>query len=324
MSPVASSVADRLAHDLVANLLAITPELGPNKTEWPGLTAYRFIRPQASQWAEVESLALCCVIQGRKRFVVDGAEYVCDPANYLVLSRGMRFKAEILEARSDKPYLSFVLQIDPTTVASVLGDMVEHQTASATRPTKRSAAAAAHVSPLDQEIGEVVLRFLRSLASDVERRVLAPMHLREAVFRLMLVDQVSRLLHAAGTERDRDPVTEVSQYIRQHLAEPLTVADLAKHARMSSSALTAHFVQATGMGPYQYAKRMRLNRARGLLIQNELTVSQICHEVGYTRLSHFINEFKRQFGATPGAYARIQRETVAMRVEEATSPVAVR
>ena len=63
---------------------------------------------------------------------------------------------------------------------------------------------------------------------------------------------------------------------------------------------------------------MRLDRARALLVQDELTVGEVVREVGYTSASYFINEFKRQFGTTPGAYARAQREAVAMRVEEAT------
>jgi AraC-like DNA-binding protein len=178
------------------------------------------------------------------------------------------------------------------------------------------------VSPFDHDLGEAVLRFLRSLATDADRRVLAPMHLRELTYRLMKVGQVSLLLHAATSERDGDPVGAVTRYIREHLAEPLTVADMAAHVMMSPSALTARFVEATGIGPYQFAKRMRLNHARTLLIQDELTVSQVAGEVGYSSMSYFINEFKRQFATTPGVYARAQRQAVAMRVGEATSRAA--
>jgi AraC-like DNA-binding protein len=320
MSSAESRPADRLPGDLAAAVLAITPAVGPNETEWPGLTTYRFDRPQASQWAEVRSLALCCVVQGRKRFIVDSDEYVCDPAQYLVFTRGMRFETEILEASPEKPYLSFVLQIEPALVSSVLVDMVEHRTTSAGRPTGHATAPAARVSAFEHSLGEAILRFLRSLASAADRRVIAPMYLREVTYRLMNADQALRLLSETAAERNRHRVSEVVRYIREHMTEPLTVADMASHALMSPSALTALFVEETGVGPYQFAKRMRLDRARELLIQDGLTVSEIVREVGYTSLSYFINEFKRQFGTTPGAYAKVQRQTVAMRVEEATSP----
>jgi AraC-like DNA-binding protein len=307
---------------LIAALQALTPKVGSNVTEWPGLTAYRFTSPQPPQWAEVHSLALCCVIQGRKRFIVEGHEHVCASGHYLLLTPGMRFQAEILEASVGAPYLSFVLRIEPALVSSVLADMVERQTASASRSTQQAVAAAVHLSPVDRDLEGVMLRFLRSLAGAEDRRVLTPMYLREITYRLMQPGQVPRLVDAAASERGWSRVSEVMRYIREHMAEPLTVSDMAKHALMSPSALTAVFVETTGKGPYQFAKRMRLNRARALLIESELTVSQIVREVGYTSQSYFINEFKRQFGTTPGTYAKVQRQTVAMRVEEATGRAA--
>ncbi|WP_236795595.1 AraC family transcriptional regulator [Amycolatopsis sp. GM8] len=325
MSSLELAPEERLAAgDLIAEMLAKTPDVGPNESGWPGLTAYRFVQPQQAQWAEVQSLALCCVIQGRKRFVVEGEEYFCDPFNYLLFTRGMRFEAEILEASIERPYLSFVLQIDPAVVRSVSSDMADRHTTTFTRPPIHIAPPPAHLSGVNQNLVGAVLRFLRSLAAGADQRVLAPLYLREITYRLMQAEQVSRLLHAAATDRESNPVSDVIRYAREHLAQPLTVADLAHHARMSPSALTTVFADATGMGPYQFVKRMRLDRASALLIEEDLNVSEVAREVGYTSLSHFINEFKRYFGTTPRGYAEAQRQVVAMRVDEATRPIAVR
>lgn len=305
--------------DLVSEILARTPREGPNTTEWPGLTAYRFNRPQRTQWSEVGSLALCCVVQGRKRFSVDGDQYVCDPFHYLLFTRGMRFETEILEATQDTPYLSFVLQIDPSVVRLVATDITErrHPAGAKVYPTS---APAAHVSPFHEYFMGSVLRFLRALGTAPDRRVLAPIHLQEITYRLMRAEQVSRLLQAAARERRDDPLACAIQYFRENLAAPLTVADLANHVRMSPSALTALFAQATGMGPYQFLKRMRLDRAATLLIQEQLTVTEVARRVGYSSPSHFTNEFRRFFGVTPRRYAETQRDVVAMRVDEATAP----
>jgi AraC-like DNA-binding protein len=311
-------VSDRLA----AAVQAITPEVGPNQTAWPGLVTYRFTRPQASQWAEVQSLALCSIVNGRKRIVIGEDEYLCGPGHYALLSRGMRFETSIVEASEDEPYLSFLLLLDPAVVDSVLVDLAEHQVRSPAAPRAGTAGRVRQVSAFDDELESAILRFLRSLDTAADRRVLAPMRLREITYRLMQLEQLPRLLEAAAMERDSDPVRRVMRYIEEHLAEPLTVADMARYAALSQSALTARFVEATGVGPYQYAKRMRLDRARALLVAGELTVSQIAREVGYSSLSYFINEFKRQFATTPGAYAKAQRRSVAMRVEQATRWVA--
>jgi AraC-like DNA-binding protein len=308
--------------DLVAELLARTPDVGPNATEWPGLTAYRFTGPQVPQGAEVQSLAVCCVVQGRKRFAVGAEEYLCDPFHYLLFTRGMRFESEILEATPETPYLSFVLQIDPAVVRSVSAGL--RITAGPTSDGRvhgrtHGEPATARVSPFDENLMGSVVRFLRALADPTDRRVLGPMGLQEITYRLIQAEQVSRLLDAAAGERADDPLTEVIRYAREHLAEPLTVADLAGRARMSQSALTARFAETTGMGPYQFLKRVRLDRAGTLLVRDGLPVSEVARTVGYTSPSHFTSEFKRFFGVTPRRYAEVQRDTVAMRVDEATS-----
>jgi AraC-like DNA-binding protein len=86
---------------------------------------------------------------------------------------------------------------------------------------------------------------------------------------------------------------------------------------MSPSALTSAFTVETGMGPYQFVKRMRLDRARELLVQEGMNVSEVARRVGYASLSHFITEFKRHFGAPPRKYAEGQRVAVAMRIGDA-------
>jgi AraC-like DNA-binding protein len=341
--PAAPPAAQHLTgSDLVAQLLERTPQVGPNRTEWPGLTAYRFTGPQVPQGAEVQSLAVCCVVQGRKRFAVGDEEYLCDPFHYLLFTRGMRFESEILEATPETPYLSFVLQIDPAVVRSVSAGLrggpvpapsdgsgpagaarlagaggVAGRAGARGRPHREPVAA--RVSPFDENLMGSVVRFLRALGDPADRRVLGPMCLQEITYRLLQAEQVSRLLDAAAGERADDPLTEVIRYAREHLAEPLTVADLAGRARMSQSALTARFTETTGMGPYQFLKRVRLDRAGTLLVRDGLPVSEVARTVGYTSPSHFTSEFKRFFGVTPRRYAEVQRDTVAMRVDEATS-----
>jgi AraC-like DNA-binding protein len=307
--------------DLVTEMSARTKDVGPNRSEWPGLTTYRFVRPQPPQWSEVHSLSLCCVVQGRKRVVVDDAEHRYGPFRYLLCTRGMRFETEILEASVERPFLSFVLQIDPAIVRSVSSEIADRRTTTFSRPTRSRSREPArpHVSPVDQNLMGAVLRFLRSLGAEADRRVLAPMYLREIAYRLMQAEQVSRLVEAAAVERESNPVSEVIRFVRERMSEPLTVADMAHQVRMSPSALTSVFTEATGMGPYQFVKRMRLHRAVTLLTQEDVNVSDVSRHVGYVSVSHFINEFKRYYGTTPRAYVEAQRGTVAMRVEEATT-----
>jgi AraC-like DNA-binding protein len=311
------------AGDLVAELNARARKIGLNTTDWPGLTMYRFEAPIVPQWSEVHSLSLCVVAQGRKAVTIDGSTYCYDPFNYLVLARGMRFEAEILEASVEKPFLSFVLQIDPAIVRRVSADLHEH-TATAFRPPASKLVpykrvAPARVTPLDTDTAGAVLRFLRAATIGPDRRVLAPMYLAEIVYRVLRAKQWRLLLEAAISEYQNDPVTRAISYIRDHLAEQLAVADLADYVCLSPSAFAHLFRDITGMSPYQFIKSVRLDRARELLVEGAMNVGEIARTVGYSSLSHFVNEFKRHFGVTPRAYADCQRNVVPLRMDLSTS-----
>src|SRR3984957_10956655 len=289
---------------LIAELSQRALEEGGNTGAWPGLTIYRFTSPQGPTWEEIQSLSLCIVAQGRKAVTVDGATYKYDPFNYLVLNSHLHFQAEILEATPDKPFLSFVLQIDPSVVRQVTSDMLEgraaafHQHADESEPPDQSA----FVSALDQELAGAVLRFLGSIETGADRRVLAPMYLREMVYRVLQREQYARLLEIAATEAASNPVSAALEYVRAHLTEPLTVADMAEQVSLSPSAFAHLFREVTGRAPYQFLKEMRPDRARELLVDRNLAVARVSKEVGYASVSHFISEFRGRFGVTPRTY----------------------
>jgi AraC-like DNA-binding protein len=291
------------AGDLVAELAAAAPQTGANTGLWPGLTIYRFTAPAGPTWEEIQSLSLCVVAQGRKAVTVDGQTFGYDPFHYLVLASHLHFQAEILEASIGRPFLSFVLQIDPALVRQVSSDMLERRTtAFRSRQVEEQASQQACVSALDFDLLGAVLRFLRATKTGTDRRVLAPLYLQELVYRVLQREQYARLLALAAAESASNPVSAVLEYVRGHLSEPLTVADMADLVNLSPSAFAHLFRDVTGRSPYQFLKEMRLDRARELLVDADFTVARISKEVGYASVSHFISEFRGRFGVTPRAY----------------------
>jgi AraC-like DNA-binding protein len=301
------SVDDRITSGaLIAELDARAPAVGANTGAWPELTIYRFTSPVGPTWEEIDSLSLCIVAQGRKSVRVDGETYHYDPFNYLVLGSHLYFQAEILEASVAKPFLSFVLQIDPALVRRVTADMVDRHAT-----TFRPEGATGHqrhtfVSGLDRELLGAVLRFLRATGTGADRRVLAPIYLQELVYRVLQREQFSRLLTLAAAQAASNPITAALTYVRSHIAEPLSVADMAEQVSLSPSAFAHLFREVTGKAPYQFLKEMRLDRARELLVEDGMAVATVSKEVGYASASHFISEFRRRFGVTPRAYSNMQ------------------
>lgn len=92
-------------------------------------------------------------------------------------------------------------------------------------------------------------------------------------------------------------------------ARPLEVAQLARTALMSTAHFARQFRAAYGETPYSYLMTRRIERAKALLRGGELTVTEVCLEVGCLSLGSFSASFTRLVGETPSAYrARDHRD----------------
>jgi transcriptional regulator GlxA family with amidase domain len=105
-------------------------------------------------------------------------------------------------------------------------------------------------------------------------------------------------------------VSQAIRWIRDNYAEPVLISDLARLAGMSPSAFHRHFRAVTTMSPVQFQKRIRLQRARSLLVARPGDVASVGHLVGYDSPSQFTREYRRLFGAPPGQdAARLRADT---------------
>jgi AraC-like DNA-binding protein len=281
--------------DLLAQMARHTPAEGANACQWPGLTFYRFDHPLTLDRDAVGSLAFCVVGQGRLRVRIRSVDYLYDPFHYLVMSPGLHFQAQILQGSPARPFLSFVLEVHPEVVTEILQVMPRRG------PGRQPAEA--YVTPLQPSLKGAVRRFLSTLDTEPDRQVLAPIYLREMVYRLLRCRQWNRLVESAVGEADSDPVKGAIRFMKNELGEPITVRDVAFAVGFSESALAHLFKAATGASPYQFLKQLRLEQARDLLVREARSVTEAASEVGYTSRSHFIAEFKRYFGETPKAYS---------------------
>ena len=84
--------------------------------------------------------------------------------------------------------------------------------------------------------------------------------------------------------------------------EPLTVADLARAACLSSAYFSRKFRRTFGESPHQYLLTRRLERAAALLRTTDRSVTEICLAVGLSSLGSFTTSFRRVFGVSPLAY----------------------
>lgn len=107
----------------------------------------------------------------------------------------------------------------------------------------------------------------------------------------------------------------VTDYIREHLDQHLTLAQLGAVVFMSPYHFARLFQHSTGVPPHRFVVRARIDHAADLLAAPELTIAQISRVVGFRTPSHFATVFHRIMGVTPSAYRAQHRYTGRMERE---------
>jgi len=94
------------------------------------------------------------------------------------------------------------------------------------------------------------------------------------------------------------------------MERPLSVEEAARLAGISPFHFIRQFDAVFGATPHQYRIEARLDRARRLLARGDLSVTEVCMEVGFSSLGSFSDLFTRRVGEPPSAFRRRARSMV--------------
>lgn len=301
--------AARQAH-MIDFLGQLAPQAGYTLS---ALDDVRFLRANApiARAPVMYEPSIVVVCQGTKRGYLGDAVYTYDAQQFLVLSVPLPFESETV-ASAAEPMLAVAIRIDLAVAAEL---------ALALDASERSAAAAPVgicATPLDDKLGDAVLRLLQALASPTEARVLGAAILREIYFRVLIGVQGPALRAALTQQSHFGKISRALRRIHGSFSETLSVQALASEAGISVPAFHARFKAVTQTSPIQYIKTTRLHKARLLMVQDGLTAGAAAARVGYESASQFSREFKRFFGRTPAEEAAQMKDVLALVPQVAT------
>jgi AraC-like DNA-binding protein/ligand-binding sensor protein len=97
-------------------------------------------------------------------------------------------------------------------------------------------------------------------------------------------------------------IVRAKEYISEHQAEKLKLGQVAKAVNMSAFYFCKTFKKVTGINFTDYLSRVRIERAKNLLLNPNLRISEIAFEVGFQSLTHFNRVFKKIAGQSPTDY----------------------
>jgi len=269
------------------------------KEVFPGFSLARSSKPSESLH-NVYQPAFCLVAQGRKRALLGEEVFRYDPGHYLLFTVDLPLIFQIEKATRDEPYLGLRLDLDPSLVASVLME------ADIKIKKGDASAKAMDVHSIDANLLDAVVRLVRLAEEPSSINVLAPLIVKEIIYRLLAGGQGARLGHllpAGDTQR----ISRAIGHLREHFDEPLKIDDIAREVGMSVSGFHHHFKSVTAMSPLQFQKQIRLQEARRLMLGEDVDAASAGFRVGYDDPSYFSRDYKKLFGSPP------QRDIVSLR-----------
>ncbi|WP_211465399.1 AraC family transcriptional regulator [Collimonas silvisoli] len=265
---------------------------GIHQTAIAPLYLARLSQPSAPTHA-LHKPALCIIAQGQKQAMLADEVYIYNPAQYLVVSVDLPVTGHVTQATPEQPYLSLRLDLDPKEI----GDLImagEGHAKKSDLPARGMSVSKANSNLLD-----AVLRLMQLLATPRDIAVLAPLAIREILYRLLQDEQGGMLQQIAMSDSQAQHVVKAIELIKRDYRLPLRIENLAREANMSSSSLHHHFKAVTAMTPLQYQKQLRLQEARRLLFTQVGDAATAGHLVGYESPSQFSREYNRMFGSPP-------------------------
>jgi AraC-like DNA-binding protein len=102
--------------------------------------------------------------------------------------------------------------------------------------------------------------------------------------------------------KESPTIKRAKEYIQENQSEDLSLGQVAKAVNTSTFHFCKMFKKATGMNFTEYVSRVRVEKARNLLLNPNLRVSEIAYEVGFQSLTHFNRVFKKITGQSPTEY----------------------
>ena len=147
------------------------------------------------------------------------------------------------------------------------------------------------------------------------RRLLNEQNTQQLGFRRVMLGCLDRILIELARQRyssdrthaelqNRTNVQRAVAYIHHHFREPLSLAQLAAQAHLSTHYFSQTFHRATGAPFHAYLTDLRLRFAHTLLEIGDLNVTEVCLASGFSSLSAFERAFRREYGLSPAAFGR--------------------
>ena len=273
---------------------------GSSESRLKGVRFFKSTQPMPRK-PIVYDPGICIIAQGHKIGYLGGQKFQYDADHYLVSSVTMPFECETFASPED-PLLGLYIDIDMAQLHDLIGRLgLQPEISNA---GEKGLPRGIGPAVLDEDMADAINRLLKCLQSETESQILGPGLVREILYRALCGTQTPVLYSLAMHSGTFSHVAYALKVMQSDYAAKLDVEQLASTARMSASAFHRAFKEITSDSPMQYLKKVRLTKARDLMVQENMKAYIAADTVGYESSSQFSREFKRYFGQSPAEMMR--------------------
>lgn len=162
-----------------------------------------------------------------------------------------------------------------------------------------------------------ILKHLKELEGDVDRFVQHVQHMAGDItginsypafqqYGVILSLNALKALQEQRKQKEFSTIFQVEQYVNQEFRNKLQLQELAQKFHMNANYLGQAFKQQTGKTFREYLNDKRIEEAKRLLRQSNMSITDVAVHSGYLSADYFISQFKRMTGTAPSQYRKLQ------------------
>lgn len=251
--------------------------------------------------------SLCIILQGSKAVGFGNELYNYGPKEYLLSSTHVPAKVKVLEASKERPFVSFRIKFELEDIYDVIKNIDTQKLALDSKSEK-----GLFFDEINEKLYDPILRLIKLLDKEQEEiNYLSGLIIKEILF-ILINDKSGYFLNKFAMEGTvSNKIVKAISEIKDNFNEKLNVKELAKLIDMSESSLYQNFKTITSMSPIQFQKKIRLEEAKLMLLNQNIEASEVAFAVGYESPSQFSREYSRMFGMSPKAHAEFLKKEIA-------------
>lgn len=245
-------------------------------------------------------LAVSSMMRGKKIMTLAGDKgFDFLPGESVILPEGVTMQVDFPEADAQHPVQCATLSLDWDMVNKNLAFLNAHYPNSESPFEWKLNFSQYHFLNNKELAGSINKLISISMEDNVAKDALADLSLK---FLLLRIIQTQNLALIKESRLPQHHFTPVVQYIKEHLTEKISIAELARESCMSRSAFFQAFKKEFGLSPVEFVQKERIAKAKLVMADGTMSITDVCYQSGFNHPNYFIKLFKRLEGITPAVY----------------------